>query len=198
MVWPLGWQLRLSTCGRGGSAGVYWFASLRQCHEGAEMGRQYAKWLSTKHAKAWATLAMPQSAEISRISGLREPPQKSPVCLGCHAVASDAEGGSATIRSISRTAMQCEACHGPGSEYANQQTMRDKAAAMKAGLRMPNERRCLVCHIDKGSHTEVLKSEKFDYAKYMALIAHPLSGVGSNTGGPPEPKIVAAEKGRSG
>jgi YVTN family beta-propeller protein len=165
-----------------------------QCHEGAEMGRQYAKWLSTKHAKAWATLAMPESAEISRISGLREPPQKSPVCLGCHAVASDTEAWERDDSFHIEDGVQCEACHGPGSEYANQLTMRDKAAAMKAGLRMPNERFCLVCHIEKGSHTAVLKSEKFEYKKFLAQIEHSISVYGSNSGGPPEPKIVAPEK----
>ncbi|MDR3718348.1 MAG: multiheme c-type cytochrome [Bryobacteraceae bacterium] len=161
-----------------------------QCHEGAEMGRQYAKWLTTKHAKAWATLAMPESAEISRISGLREPPQKSPVCLGCHAVASDTENWERDDTFHIEDGIQCEACHGPGSEYANRQTMLDKKAAMMAGLRMPTERVCMVCHIEKGSHTAVLKSEKFDFNKAMAQIAHPRSGVGSNTGGPPEPKLV--------
>jgi len=164
-----------------------------QCHESAGMGRQYSKWLTTKHAKAWATLARPESAEISRISGLREPPQRSPVCLGCHAVAADTETWERDDGFHIEDGMQCEGCHGPGSEYANEQTMRDKAAAMKAGLRMPNERRCLVCHIDKGSHTAVLKSEKFDYATFLARIAHPRSKEGPETGGVPAAKIVAAE-----
>lgn len=166
-----------------------------QCHEGAEMGRQYSKWLGTKHSKAWAALAMKESAEISRISGLREPPQKSPVCLGCHAAASDTEAWERDETFHIEDGVQCESCHGPGSEYANQQTMRDKKAAMMAGLRMPAERICMVCHIEKGSHTTVLKSEKFDYKKYMALIAHPRSAYGSNTGGPPEPKTGGPGKG---
>jgi len=167
-----------------------------QCHEGAEMGRQYAKWLTTKHAKAWAALAMPESAEISRISGLREAPQNSPVCLGCHAVAADTEGWERDDTFHIEDGVQCEACHGPGSEYANQQTMRDKKAAMKAGLRMPNERICMVCHIEKGSHTAVLKNaKKFDYKQAMADIAHPISGYGSNTGGPPEAKKNGAGNG---
>ena len=166
-----------------------------QCHESAGMGRQYSKWLTTKHAKAWATLARPESAEISRISGLREPPQKSPVCLGCHAVAADTEAWERDDGFHIEDGMQCEGCHGPGSEYANEQTMRDKAAAMKAGLRLPNERRCLVCHIEKGTHTAVLKSEKFDYATFLGRIAHPRSKEGSETGGVPAAKIVAAEKG---
>src|SRR5664279_3985245 len=79
-----------------------------QCHEGAEMGRQYAKWLSTKHAKAWATLSMKESAEISRISALREPPQKSPVCLGCHAVASDSEAWERDDSFHIEDGVQCE------------------------------------------------------------------------------------------
>ena len=166
-----------------------------QCHESAGMGHQYSKWMTTKHAQAWATLARPESAEISRISGLREPPQKSPVCLGCHAVAADTESWERDEGFHVEDGMQCEGCHGPGSEYANEATMRDINAAMKAGLRMPNERRCMVCHIEKGTHTQVLKSEPFDYAKFHGRIAHPKPETGSKTGGIPPAKVVSAEKG---
>jgi len=78
--------------------------------------------------------------------------------------------------------MQCEGCHGPGSEYANEQTMRDKAAAMKAGLRMPNERRCLVCHIDKG-RTRRSEIREIRLRDVLARIAHPRSKEGQRRAG---------------
>ena len=51
--------------------------------------------------------------------------------------------------------MQCEKCHGPGSEYMDEAVMRDREAAMKAGLRRFTKRDCAVCHYVKGSHVAV-------------------------------------------
>lgn len=142
------------------------------CHEGASMGHQYSKWLTTKHARAYAVLALPESIEIARISGIRQDPQKAAICLGCHAVASDVEPWERDDAFRMQDGMQCEGCHGAGSEYASEAVMRDRTAAMKAGLRMPGEAQCLVCHIEKGSHVRVLKSAPFDFVKWKEQIAH--------------------------
>lgn len=145
-----------------------------QCHEGAGMGHQYSKWLTSKHARAYATLALPQSREIAKISGITGDPMQAPICLGCHAVATNADAWERDDTFRFADGMQCEGCHGPGSEYANEETMRDRAAAMKAGLRMPGETYCMVCHIEKGTHVNVLKTPAFDFQKAKAAIAHPL------------------------
>ncbi len=36
------------------------------CHEGAHMGNQTSKWLLSKHAKAYTSLAMPEAKRIAR------------------------------------------------------------------------------------------------------------------------------------
>lgn len=148
-----------------------------RCHATAASGHQFGKWMLAKHSRAWATLALPSSVEILRISGLRGAPQDQPVCLGCHAVAADAEPWQRDDDFRIEDGVQCEGCHGPGSEYANEKTMRDRKAAMMAGLRMPGERECMVCHIEKGTHTAVLKTAPFDFKKASAAIEHALPKV---------------------
>src|SRR5689334_18793269 len=99
-----------------------------QCHTGKGIGNQYSVWLHSKHSRAYATLARPESKEIAKISGLRQKPQEAPICLGCHTTAYDVEAWQKDDDFHLEDGVQCETCHGPGSEYANQATMRDAQA----------------------------------------------------------------------
>ena len=144
------------------------------CHAGKGMGNQYGLWLHSKHSRAYAALARPESRQIVTISGLRQAPQEAAICLGCHATAYNAEGWEKDDGFRTEDGVQCEACHGPGSEYMSEAVMRNPPEAMKSGLRMPDERFCMGCHVEKGSHVAVLKSPNIDVKKAMAEIAHPL------------------------
>ncbi len=145
------------------------------CHNGPGMGHQYSRWLLSKHAQAYAALSRPESWEIARISGLREEPWKAAICLGCHATAFGADEREMDPETFRREdGLHCEACHGPGSEYSAESVMRDRKAAMAAGLRMPTKDDCLVCHLEKGSHIAVLKNPTVDIEEAWKQIAHPL------------------------
>ena len=152
------------------------------CHAGKGMGNQYGLWLHSKHSRAYATLARPESKQIVAISGLRQAPQEAAICLGCHATAYNAEAWEKDDGFRTEEGVQCEACHGPGSEYMSEALMRNPQEAMKAGLRMPDEGFCMGCHIEKGSHVAVLKSPKIDAKKAMAQLAHPLPKTGRGMG----------------
>lgn len=143
------------------------------CHSGAGIGHQYSKWLHSKHAMAYAVLAKPESLQIVKLSGLRQKPEKAPICLGCHSTASTAEEWEKDDAFRAEDGVQCEFCHGPGSEYM--QVMRDPVARMKAGLRMPGEEVCMGCHVEKGSHVAVLPNPTVDIKKGRVTIAHPLT-----------------------
>jgi YVTN family beta-propeller protein len=119
-------------------------------------------------------LARPEALQIAAISGLRQKPQEAAICLGCHATASTAEDWEKDDTFRIEDGVQCEGCHGPGSEYATESVMRDRQAALKAGLAMPGERECMNCHAERGSHTAVLRIPIIDFKKGMAQIAHPL------------------------
>ncbi len=143
------------------------------CHDGPGMNHQHSRWLLSAHATAYAALAKPEAKEIARISGVPVEPTKSPLCLGCHATASHAESWEKDVGFFLVEGVQCEACHGPGSEYMDADIMRNRELAMKKGLRIPTKDDCMACHNVKGSHVAVLKSPAFDTEKAWQELAHP-------------------------
>lgn len=146
-----------------------------ECHDNAATGAQYSKWRTTAHARAYQALSMPESKEITRLSGITEDPLKSRMCLGCHATASDEEDWRKDDSFRLDDGMQCEMCHGPGSEYANKEIMKNREAAMQRGLVVLVKDDCLRCHRPKGSHDMVLKGRKpFNLDEAWQSIAHPI------------------------
>src|SRR5208337_615092 len=89
------------------------------CHDGENMGHQTTLWLYSRHANAYASLATPEARAIAAISGVPIEPQRSPLCLGCHATAAEAEGWERDETFSIRDGVQCEKCHGPGSEHVD-------------------------------------------------------------------------------
>jgi YVTN family beta-propeller protein len=116
---------------------------------------------------------MAESAEIARLSGIPEPPHQARVCLGCHATAADAEEWERDESFLLEDGIQCERCHGPGSEYIDETVMRDRDLAIERGLRLPDRDACLVCHLPKGSHDVVLGASSWELESALAEIAHP-------------------------
>jgi len=165
---------------------VYVGASVcRECHN-SDQRNQYATWLGSAHARAWAVLAMPESLEIARLSGIHEDPFSNPVCLGCHTTAADTENWERDASFHFTDGVQCELCHGPGSDYISPEIMMDPERAAAAGLRNPTATTCLICHKEKGSHTAVLGPRPYDLDEAMARIAHPGRG-GQLDGAPSQP-----------
>jgi YVTN family beta-propeller protein len=166
----------LAAVGAGAAELVYVGAEVcGGCHGGPKRD-QLDRWYLSPHARAYAALALPEAAEIARISGIDEDPFSSPICLGCHATASDVEAWELDPTFHISDGVQCERCHGPGSEYMAAEVMADLEAAMAAGLQKPDSRTCMVCHKEKGSHTAVLEVWPFDSEEALARIAHPGRG----------------------
>jgi YVTN family beta-propeller protein len=163
-----------------------------ECHNGPETGHQLAKWRLTAHAKAYTSLAMPESKEIVRLSGLTGDPYQLRMCLGCHATASEAEDWEKLPEFRIEDGLQCEACHGPGSEYASEELMRDRTKARNAGLKVLTKDDCRVCHRPKGSHDTVLKRKPFDIDAAWETIAHPIPKPGTPASPPPAAPIPAS------
>ncbi len=145
-----------------------------ECHEGKAAGNQYSHWLTTAHSKAWASLATPEAKAMARLSGIPDEPEKAPVCLGCHATAADAEKWERDAGFRLEDGVQCEKCHGPGSEYMDEAVMRDPEAARRAGLRRFTKRDCAVCHYVKGSHVAVHRKPALDVDEAWEALAHPV------------------------
>ena len=161
------------------------------CHDGAGMGHQCSLWMLSKHAQAYAALAKPESKEIARLSGIPQEPQQSPMCLGCHATGAHAEDWEKDEEFRTQDGVQCEKCHGPGSEYMDESVMKDREKAMAAGLQMPTANDCLVCHREKGSHVAVHNLPALDVAQGLKQIAHPASKDGTHSPRPELPAIAS-------
>jgi YVTN family beta-propeller protein len=134
---------------------------------------------------------MPESLEISKLSGIHENPFSNPICLGCHATAADTEAWERDPTFDLADGVQCELCHGPGSEYIPADIMMDPKRAAAAGLRTPGLETCLICHKEKGSHTAVLGPQPFDPIEALTRIDH--TGRGGDLPKPP----TSAEEGSS-
>jgi CheY-like chemotaxis protein len=89
---------------------------------------EYASWLTTKHANALKSLKPEEQAKKE--------------CVQCHVT-----GGTVKLAGV-----QCEACHGPGSEYKSLQVMKVREKAIAAGLTIPTEKTCVKCHNSKSPH----------------------------------------------
>ena len=165
-----------------------------RCHDGKGMGHQFSLWLGSKHARAYSVLAKPEAKEIAKLSGIPEEPQEAAMCLGCHATGAHVEQWERDETFSTQDGVQCEKCHGPGSEYIDITVMRDPNAAMKAGLMMPAMQDCDGCHQIKGSHVAVHKLPQLDMEKAMKEIAHPTPEKWSLPGAPEMPK---AEDGKA-
>lgn len=127
-------------------------AKCKMCHNKAEKGAQYTKWLASPHAKAMASL---KGADL-----------KNPKCLKCHSTAAGAD--QSLIASITvEEGVSCESCHGAGSLYKVATVMKDHKLAMTKGLILPDEKVCKKCH-----NPESPNYKGFNFKEYSAKIAH--------------------------
>ena len=144
----------------------------KMCH-GAKTGDQYAKWVASKHAGAFAALATPEAKKIAAEKAIADP-QKDEACLKCHTTQGFLGRTvviSATGKYEDAEGVGCEACHGPGSDYKSKKVMEDLVAAKAAGLQLNKSAEfCTKCH-NEGSPT----FKGFDFDKHWAEIAHPVA-----------------------
>ena len=143
------------------------------CHAGRGMGHQHSRWLLSKHSLAWAALATSDARKMAELSGLPGEPQETAVCLGCHATASEAEDWEKDPTFFLEDGVQCEKCHGPGSEHVAEEVMKVPEALQTADVWMPTADDCEKCHYVKGSHVAVHRLPKLDLEKAAGRLAHP-------------------------
>ncbi len=144
----------------------------RQCHHQQGNRDQFNIWRQSKHAQAHSVLFKPESKEIAELSGIDIEPWESPICLGCHTTAYNVEEWERDDTFRFEDGVQCELCHGPGSDYIDADIMRDRDKAIRAGLKKTQKRDCMICHKEKNSHVSVLNSKIFDFDSAFAAIAH--------------------------
>lgn len=140
----------------------------KMCHKSAAKGEQYGIWQKSKHSQAFATLATPAALEMAKKAGVTGDPQKAEACLKCHVTGYTAAAALKDSTFSSKEGVSCEACHGAGSAYSKLSVMKDKKAAIAAGLIMPTEAVCVKCH-----NKESPSYKPFVFAEAAKTIAHP-------------------------
>ncbi len=139
------------------------------CHKGPMMGYQFSRWRLSEHARAYAVLALPKARQAARKVGIETSPQSADACLRCH-VTAHGEPKERLAESFElEEGVQCESCHGAGSEYVPEAVMRDHVASRAAGLKEVTKETCTACHNQQCPFDE----KKFDHKKMKAKIAHP-------------------------
>lgn len=115
-----------------------------ECHEET---REF--WKGTPHSQAWKTLVDDNKTfDVG--------------CVSCHVTGYGKAGGSLVGHTAGREDVQCEACHGPGSEHAKEG---DKTLT----VRSPTEDTCTGCH----NHHH---SPKFAFGSYREQLLVPGHG----------------------
>lgn len=136
------------------AAAMAWTAAAAADYIGAEKCKichkvQFESWKGLGHATAFERLKPEEQAKAE--------------CLKCHAT-----GGNAAMPGV-----QCEACHGPGSDYKAMQVMKDRDKALAAGLVVPDEATCKSCH-EKAPHD--VPAFDFGTMKDKGVHAHKQAG----------------------
>jgi YVTN family beta-propeller protein len=139
-----------------------------QCHSEVEKGDQFAMWVQSAHASSYATLGTTRAWGVAARVGLDGNPQATTECLRCHATGFTQKAAGFAESFEVEEGVQCESCHGAGGDYAKDAVMRDRDAAIAAGLVMPDERLCLVCHNGECPAA----TAEFDYAAAVEAIEH--------------------------
>ena len=149
------------------------------CHKKEETGNQNQKWLDSKHAKAFESLASDKAKEVAKKLGIADP-QQSGKCLMCHSTAYNWTEAVATDKIKPEDGVTCESCHGPGKDYKKKEIMENKDQAIAAGLVNPATKSCVLCHNDKNPTwnpeqytTKDGKKVGFDEEQAFEKIKHP-------------------------
>lgn len=131
------------------------------CHKAEKQGKQYDIWKASKHSEAFNALATPKADSIAKAKGLKTAAKASPECLKCHTTAADANASMIAASFKQSDGVQCETCHGPGSDYKSISVMKDKEKAIAAGLTIfkDDPKLCTKCH---NSDSPTFKEFKYD------------------------------------
>ena len=137
------------------------------CHAGADQGQQDVLWMRSRHAHAYWRLGAYWALYLAKLRPHYqdlENPITDDRCLLCHVTGAQNPDALFETSFRRQEGIGCEACHGPGSEYATVEIMANREAFLANGGRIPDAETCKSCHRN---------SDNFDWAEFWPKIAHP-------------------------
>jgi hypothetical protein len=139
------------------------------CHKTESQGSQLSIWQNSKHSQAYKVLQSERADSIAAAGGSSVPAVETQACLKCHTI-TDADAGKIEETFDITQGVQCESCHGAGSEYKALSIMKDQQKSIEAGLIVHTEKAafCTGCH-----NSESPTFIGFDYDTMWDQIKHP-------------------------
>lgn len=139
------------------------------CHKGDLKGAQYEIWQASKHSQAYKDLQTIRADSIAKALGYTTSAANTAACIKCHVLGKDIDVTEIEPTFDKKQGVQCETCHGPGSDYKYLLIMKDKSVAINYGLEMHNEDStfCKICH-----NPESPTYTRFKYDEFWAKISH--------------------------
>lgn len=120
-----------------------------KCHKSEKQGKQYETWKESLHANAYKILLTDEAKKIAAEKGFDKSPNELVDCLVCHASGYDVTEERIDKGFNIEDGVQCETCHGAGSEYKSIKIMKDRKLAIQNGLLDiygKTEEHCTGCH----------------------------------------------------
>jgi|SRR5690349_8380656 len=139
------------------------------CHKTDAQGKQLDIWQNSKHSQAFKNLQTPEADKIAKDKGFTTPAAETPQCVKCHTIGKEIDPAEMESTFNKEDGVQCETCHGPGSEYKKLAIMKDRQKAVENGLIIHNEGEsfCTGCH-----NAESPTFKGFSYDEYWEKIKH--------------------------
>ena len=143
------------------------------CHKTEKQGEQLKIWEGSAHANAYEALKSEKAAAIAKEKGLESPAYESKECLKCHVTEYGVDASLLDAKYVANMGVQCESCHGAGSDYKKMSVMKDREASIKNGMRDlaiedgSAEKLCVTCH-----NEESPTFDGFKFDEMWKKIAH--------------------------
>jgi hypothetical protein len=108
---------------------------------------------------------------------LKTPAYEASECLKCHVTEYGVDASLLDAKYVANMGVQCESCHGAGSDYKKMSIMKDRAKAIENGLHDISasdgtaEKLCVTCH-----NEESPTFEAFNFDEMWKKIAHDIPG----------------------
>jgi hypothetical protein len=150
----------------------------KTCHKKEDIGDQYGWWLKSEHAKALDSLSSEKAAKWAKEAGVADATSDER-CVKCHETAYGVPDDLVRKSFRRGQGVQCEACHGAGSNYRKKKVMVDHDLAVSKGLVVQTAEVCVACHNDESPAWDSERYTRsdgtkvgFDYDQAAKAIAH--------------------------
>ena len=139
------------------------------CHKKEDVGQQLKIWQDSKHSQSYKTLQTEKADKIAKEKGFSTKAVETPECLKCHASGYNVDASKIGKKFKIEDGVQCETCHGPGSDYKSKKVMKDRTASIEKGLIIYDNAKelCVKCH-----NEESPSYKEFNFEERWAEIKH--------------------------